>query len=65
MYDVGKSLSGRLQKMNIYMEQKIYNLIILDESGSMQSIKPQAITGLNETFQTIESAQDKYENQSH
>ena len=47
------------------MEQKIYNLIILDESGSMQSIKPQAITGLNETFQTIESAQDKYENQSH
>ena len=47
------------------MEQKIYNLIILDESGSMQSIKAQAITGLNETLQTIKSAQDKYENQIH
>ena len=47
------------------MEQKIYNLIILDESGSMQSIKAQAITGLNETMQTIKSAQGKYENQSH
>ena len=47
------------------MEQKIYNLIILDESGSMQSIKAQAITGLNETLQTIKSAQEKYENQSH
>ena len=47
------------------MEQKIYNLMILDESGSMQSIKAQAITGLNETLQTIKSAQDKYDNQSH
>ena len=47
------------------MEQKIYNLIILDESGSMQHIKQQAITGLNETFQTIKSAQEKYKNQSH
>ena len=47
------------------MEQKIYNLIILDESGSMQHIKLQAITGLNETLQTIKSAQDKYDNQSH
>ena len=47
------------------MEKKIYNLIILDESGSMQNIKLQAITGLNETLQTIKSAQDKYDNQSH
>lgn len=47
------------------MEKKIYNLIILDESGSMQSIKPQAIAGLNETLQTIKSAQDKFENQNH
>jgi len=47
------------------MEKKIYNLIILDESGSMQYIKSQAITGLNETLQTIKSAQEKFENQSH
>ena len=31
-------------------EQKIYNLIILDESGSMDRIKDEAISGLNETF---------------
>ena len=50
---------------NKTMEKKIYNLIILDESGSMQSIKPQAITGVNETLQTIKSAQENYESQSH
>ena len=47
------------------MEKKIYNLIILDESGSMSSIKPQAISGLNETLQTIKDAQEKYEDQNH
>lgn len=47
------------------MEKKIYNLIILDESGSMQSIKPQAISGMNETLQTIKSAQEMYEDQNH
>lgn len=47
------------------MEKKIYNLIILDESGSMMSIKSQAISGLNETMQTIRDAQEKYEDQSH
>lgn len=47
------------------MEKKIYNLIILDESGSMLSIMQQAISGLNETLQTIKSAQIKYKNQSH
>lgn len=31
----------------------IYNLIILDESGSMECIKKQALSGLNETIQTI------------
>lgn len=35
----------------------IYNLIILDESGSMASIYEQALGGANETIQTIRSAQ--------
>lgn len=47
------------------MEKKIYNLIILDESGSMQSIKLQAIAGLNETLQSIKSAQETYKSQCH
>jgi Mg-chelatase subunit ChlD len=39
------------------MKVKVYNLIILDESGSMQSIHKPAIDGLNETLQSIQSAQ--------
>ena len=38
-------------------ETRIYNLIILDESGSMSSIAAQALSGANETLQTIRSAQ--------
>lgn len=43
----------------------IYNLIILDESGSMQSIRREALSGLNETIQTIRSAQCANEGQRH
>lgn len=38
-------------------ETRIYNLIILDESGSMDNIRTQALTGVNETIQTIRQAQ--------
>jgi hypothetical protein len=38
-------------------ETRIYNLIILDESGSMGSIREQALSGANETIQTIKAAQ--------
>ena len=37
--------------------QKVFNLIILDESGSMEMIEKQAVSGLNETLQTISNAQ--------
>lgn len=37
--------------------QKIYNLIILDASGSMERIYEQALTGVNETLSTIRRAQ--------
>jgi hypothetical protein len=43
------------------MKIKVFNLIILDESGSMESIKEAAIGGLNETIQSIKSAQKKHE----
>lgn len=33
--------------------KKIFNLIIVDESGSMSCIRQQALSGLNETLQTI------------
>ena len=37
--------------------QRIYNLIILDASGSMTSIYDQALSGVNETIMTIKTAQ--------
>lgn len=47
------------------MKTRIFNLIIIDESGSMQSIKKEAIDSVNETIQTIRTAQEKYCNQEH
>ena len=40
-------------------ETRIINLIILDESGSMNSIRQQALSGVNETIQTIRAAQQE------
>ena len=45
--------------------QRVYNLIILDESGSMTAIEKQAVSGLNETFQTICNAQREHHEQQH
>lgn len=47
------------------MKQRIFNLIILDESGSMEEIKPQAVLGVNKTLQTIKEAQQQFEEQEH
>lgn len=47
----------------ISMKTKVFNLIILDESGSMSCIERQALNGLNETLQTIRGAQKKYPEQ--
>ena len=52
--------------INVSEETKlVHNLIILDESGSMQSIYQPALTGVNETLQTIREAQKEHENQTH
>jgi len=44
---------------------KIYNLIILDESGSMSSIKRTIISGFNEVVQTIKGVAKQYPEQEH
>ena len=41
------------------MKQSINNLIILDASGSMYSIRNEAIAGVVETIQTIRTAQEE------
>lgn len=47
------------------MKTRIFNLLILDESGSMSSIEKQAVDSVNETLQSVRSAQKKYEDQEH
>ena len=47
------------------IKQTVHNLIILDESGSMNSIKTQIISGFNETVQSIKGSQIKFPEQEH
>ena len=42
------------------MKTRIFNLLILDESGSMSSIEKQAVDSVNETLQSVRAAQEKY-----
>jgi len=46
-------------------KHKVYNLIILDESGSMESIKKTIINGFNEVVQTIKRVALEYPEQEH
>lgn len=47
----------------MHQKQKVFNLIILDESGSMQSIKESVITGFNETIRSIRRTAETYPEQ--
>ena len=46
-------------------KHKVYNLIILDESGSMQSIKSATISGFNEVVQTVKGVEKQFPEQEH
>ena len=41
-------------------EKKVYNLIIVDESGSMSVIRNEALAGLNETVETCQKMQEQH-----
>lgn len=43
----------------------VYNLLIIDESGSMYKIYEQALSGINETISSVRTAQKKYPDQHH
>ena len=49
------------------MEKKheVHNLVILDESGSMDSIKKNIIKGFNEIVQTVKGIEKKFPEQEH
>lgn len=40
--------------------KRVFNLIIVDESGSMSIIRKQAFTGMNETLSTVRTMQEKF-----
>lgn len=46
-------------------KQKVYNLIILDESGSMEAIKKIILEGLSEALLNIKKIEKDFENQDH
>ena len=49
-----------MDKKNTPAKTQVYNLVILDKSGSMHSIRQEAIDGYNETLGTIRAAQLKH-----
>ena len=60
-----KKLRNAAQKEHEAASTRIFNLIITDESGSMNSIKKETIDSVNETLQTIAAAQHKHKDQEH
>lgn len=46
-------------------KHQVHNLIILDESGSMESIKHNIIQGFNEIVQTIKGIEKEFPEQEH
>ena len=52
--------------METTAKTQVYNLVILDKSGSMESIRKEAVDGYNETLGTIRAAQLKHmDTQNH
>lgn len=46
-------------------KHQVHNLIILDESGSMEAIKPTIVQGFNELVQTIQGVEKQVPEQEH
>lgn len=46
-------------------KHQVHNLIILDESGSMEGIKQPVIAGFNELVQTIQGVEKRFPEQEH
>ncbi len=49
-----------MKKQNETKAKRVFNLIIVDESGSMSVIRKQAFSGMNETLETVRQMQKKY-----
>ena len=49
-----------MEQNNTPAKTQVYNLVILDKSGSMECIRKEAVNGYNETLGTIKAAQLKH-----
>lgn len=49
-----------MEKRTTPAKTQVYNLVILDKSGSMEDIRKEAVDGYNETLGTIRAAQLKH-----
>lgn len=66
MIALGFTAKARQTKQTNSTKTKIYNLIILDKSGSMRRIREAAYQGCNEVLNGIRTAQNDYaDNQEH
>lgn len=54
---------SRKKMQNEKTAKRVHNLIIVDESGSMNIIRKQAFVGMNETLQTVRQMQKKFPDQ--
>lgn len=54
----GNNSDSKENKIND--KARIYNLIIVDESGSMSHLRESTLSGINETISTIRSAQEEF-----
>ena len=52
-----------MKKQIVIKTKRVFNLIIVDESGSMSIIRKQAFAGMNETLQTVRQMQKKFPEQ--
>ena len=50
---------------NGFQNRTVHNLVILDESGSMEAIKSATISGFNEVVQTIKGVEKQFPEQEH
>lgn len=62
---MNETMNETINKTTTSSRRRIHNLIIVDESGSMQAIYKSALLGLNNTLKTIRSAQEENPDQMH
>ena len=58
--DKATAKNGQPQSENFAKKARIYNLIIVDESGSMSPLRNVTISGINETIGAIHAAQEEF-----